>query len=76
MEITCSTTESCNAERVWFLFGDTAEITSVDNGRLKLAVSQTPDLPTKLDQLESEKEHLGVTGISVSAITLEEVLIR
>jgi len=39
-------------------------------------VPYTDSLPQSLDKVESEKKNLGITGISVSLITLEQVFLK
>lgn len=39
-------------------------------------VPYTPELPQDLDKIEEKKEELGVNGISVSLITLEQVFLK
>jgi len=49
---------------------------SVDSEKIVLSVPYTDSLPESLDKVESEKKNLGVTGISVSLITLEQVFLK
>lgn len=48
----------------------------VDTEKIILNVPYTDSLPQSLDKVESQKKKLGVTGISVSLITLEQVFLK
>lgn len=49
---------------------------NVDSEKIVLSVPHTETLPQSLDNVENEKKSLGVTGIGVSLITLEEVFLK
>ncbi|KOC60391.1 ABC transporter A family member 6 [Habropoda laboriosa] len=76
IEVTLSTKSWCNAEKVINKFDPRTQQISVDNEKIVLSVPNTETLPQSLDKVEIEKKNLGVTGISVSLITLEEVFLK
>lgn len=76
MEVTLSTNPNCDSENVRKLLGQRAEIINYDGARLILSVPYTNELPDALDNIESKKKSLGITGMSVSLITLEQVFLK
>ncbi|XP_011699647.1 PREDICTED: uncharacterized protein LOC105456952 [Wasmannia auropunctata] len=76
IEVTLSTKSWCIPEKVISKFDSRTEQLSVDSEKIVLNVPFTDSLPRSLDQVESEKSKLGVTGISVSLITLEQVFLK
>ncbi|CAL7939781.1 unnamed protein product [Xylocopa violacea] len=76
IEVTLSTKSWCNADKVINMFDPRTQQVSVDNEKIVLSVPNTETLPQCLDKVEEQKETLGVTGISVSLITLEEVFLK
>ncbi|XP_039306683.1 retinal-specific phospholipid-transporting ATPase ABCA4 isoform X2 [Solenopsis invicta] len=76
IEVTLSTESSCIPEKVISKFESKIQQLSVDNEKIVLNIPYTDSLPQSLDKVESEKKKLGVTGISVSLITLEQVYLK
>ncbi|TGZ53371.1 phospholipid-transporting ATPase ABCA3 [Temnothorax longispinosus] len=76
MEVTLSTKSWCIPEKVICKFDSRTQELSVDSEKIVLNVPYTDSLPQSLDKVENEKNKLGVTGISVSLITLEQVFLK
>ncbi|XP_039306572.1 retinal-specific phospholipid-transporting ATPase ABCA4 [Solenopsis invicta] len=76
IEVTLSTKSWCSPEKVISKFDDRTQQLSVDSEKIVLNVPYTDSLSQSLDKVESEKKELGVTGISVSLITLEQVFLQ
>ncbi|XP_011050473.1 PREDICTED: ATP-binding cassette sub-family A member 1-like isoform X1 [Acromyrmex echinatior] len=76
IEVTLSTKSWCVPEKVISKFDSRAQQLSVDSEKIVLNVPYTDSLSQSLDKVESEKKQLGVTGISVSLITLEQVFLK
>ncbi|XP_076395704.1 phospholipid-transporting ATPase ABCA3 isoform X2 [Megachile rotundata] len=76
LEVTLSTKSWCNSEKVINKFDARTQQISVDSEKIVLSVPNTETLPQILDKVENQKKKLGVTGISVSLITLEEVFLK
>ncbi|XP_076762980.1 ATP-binding cassette sub-family A member 17 [Xylocopa sonorina] len=76
IEVTLSTKSWCNADKVINKFDPRTQQISVDNEKIVLSVPNTETLPQCLDKVEEQKKTLGVTGVSVSLITLEEVFLK
>ncbi|KYN32310.1 ATP-binding cassette sub-family A member 3 [Trachymyrmex septentrionalis] len=76
IEVTLSTKSWCVPEKVISKFDSRTQQLSVDSEKIVLNVPYTDSLPQSLDKVESEKKKLGVTGISVSLITLEQVFLK
>ena len=53
-----------------------SEILNADGSKVVLSIPYTPELPDSLDKIETNKKELGVTGMSVSLITLEQVFLK
>ncbi|KAK2576776.1 hypothetical protein KPH14_005420 [Odynerus spinipes] len=75
IEVTLSTKSWCDPEKVVNKFDSRSQVT-IDNDKIILNVPFTEALPDSLDQIESQKKALGVTGINVSLITLEQVFLK
>ncbi|KAK9310741.1 hypothetical protein QLX08_000052 [Tetragonisca angustula] len=76
IEVTLSTKSWCNADKIINKFDPKTQQITVDSEKIVLSVPNTETLPETLDKVENQKKNLGVTGISVSLITLEEVFLR
>lgn len=76
MEVTLSTKSWCSPDKVINQFDPRTQQISVDSEKIVLSVPNTETLPQSLDKVEGQKRNLGVTGISVSLITLEEVFLK
>jgi len=71
-----STKSWCIPDKVISKFDSGTQQLSVDSEKIVLNVPYTDSLPQSLDKVESEKKKLGITGISVSLITLEQVFLE
>ncbi|XP_029158875.1 LOW QUALITY PROTEIN: retinal-specific ATP-binding cassette transporter-like [Nylanderia fulva] len=76
IEVTLSTKSWCVPEKVISKFDSRTQQLCVDTEKIILNVPYTDSLPQSLDKVESQKKELGVTGISVSLITLEQVFLK
>ncbi|XP_011251490.2 retinal-specific ATP-binding cassette transporter [Camponotus floridanus] len=76
IEVTLSTKSWCIPEKVISKFDIRTQQLCVDTEKIVLNVPYTDSLPQSLDKVESQKKKLGVTGISVSLITLEQVFLK
>ncbi|XP_018365508.1 PREDICTED: retinal-specific ATP-binding cassette transporter-like [Trachymyrmex cornetzi] len=76
IEVTLSTKSWCVPEKIISKFDSRTQQLSVDSEKIVLNVPYTDSLPQSLDKVESERKQLGVTGISVSLITLEQVFLK
>ncbi|XP_043500226.1 ATP-binding cassette sub-family A member 7-like [Polistes fuscatus] len=75
VEVTLSIKSWCNPEKVVNKFDLGTQI-NIENEKIILSVPNTDNLPDSLDQIEREKKTLGVTGMNVSLITLEQVFLK
>lgn len=76
VEITLSTKSWCEPEKIVNKFDSRTEQLSIDTEKIVLNVPYTDSLSQSLDSVESQKKKLGITGISVSLITLEQVFLK
>ncbi|XP_014205590.1 ATP-binding cassette sub-family A member 1-like [Copidosoma floridanum] len=76
IEVTLSTESWCDPNRVKNEFSTNGQILNVDGGKVVLSIPYTPELPDSLDKMESKKKDFGITGMSVSLITLEQVFLK
>lgn len=76
MEVILSTEKGANSDQIMKQLNTNAQLIDVDGGRMIFSVSLTSQLPDNLDKLEERKKELGITGISVSLITLEQVFLK
>lgn len=76
MEVTLSTEDGCDIEEIKKQFSEESQLISFDGGKIVFSIPFNDRLPNDLDKIEDEKTKLGVTGISVSLITLEQVFLR
>ncbi|XP_051153055.1 phospholipid-transporting ATPase ABCA1-like [Leptopilina boulardi] len=76
MEVTLSTEDGCDIEEIKKQFSVESQLISFDGGKIVFSIPFNDRLPNDLDKIEDEKTKLGVTGISVSLITLEQVFLR
>ncbi|KAK0158992.1 hypothetical protein PV328_009925 [Microctonus aethiopoides] len=76
VEVTLSIEPWCEVSKIFEEIGITAHILSQDDGKIILALPPAESLPIALDRLENSKKNLGITGMSVSIITLEQVFLR
>ncbi|XP_046753811.1 phospholipid-transporting ATPase ABCA7-like [Diprion similis] len=75
-EITLSTTPECDIDKICNLVGSDASINTTQYGRIVINLPFTSSLPEILDTMENQKAELGITGLSVSIINLEQVFLR
>lgn len=76
MEVTLSTEETCDIEEVKNQLPEESQLVSHDSGKIVFSIPFTQRLPNDFDRIEENKDQLGITGISVSLITLEQVFLR
>ncbi|XP_066601076.1 phospholipid-transporting ATPase ABCA3-like [Prorops nasuta] len=76
IEITLSTESWCSSEKVIAKFSSDTEQVSANSEKIILSAPYSESLPKSLDRIEAEKRELGITGISVSMITLEQVFLN
>ena len=76
VEVTLSIEPWCNLGKVIDEIGLNSQILNQDEGQAVLAIPLADNLPRALDALEKQKKKLGITGLSVSIITLEQVFLR
>ena len=76
VEVTLSIEPWCDLGKIIETIDLNSQILSQDDGQAVLAIPFADNLPYALDALEKEKKKLGITGLSVSIITLEQVFIR
>ncbi|XP_033219462.1 retinal-specific phospholipid-transporting ATPase ABCA4-like isoform X2 [Belonocnema kinseyi] len=76
IEVTLSTEDKYDLEKIRNQFTGESELINFDGGKIVLSIPYTDHLPDDLDKIESSKKKLGVNGISVSLITLEQVFLK
>lgn len=76
VEVTLSTKSWCEPGKVINKFDSRTQQLSIESEKIVLSIPYTNSLPQSLDSVEKEKKKLGVTGISVSLITLEQVFLK
>ncbi|XP_008205027.1 phospholipid-transporting ATPase ABCA1 [Nasonia vitripennis] len=76
VEVTLSTESWCDPEKIQSHLDSPSTIVNADGSTIQLSIPNTPELPDSLDKLESNKSELGITGMSVSLITLEQVFLK
>ena len=74
--MTISIEPSSDPEKIRKFLDANAKIVSNDGSKIVLNVPNTPEFPDILDETERQKSYLGITGISVSLITLEQVFLK
>ncbi|KAF7399046.1 hypothetical protein HZH66_006943 [Vespula vulgaris] len=75
IEVVLSTKPWCDPEKVVDKFDTRSQVT-LEKEKIVLSVPYTENLPHSLDEIENQKRRLGVTGINVSLITLEQVFLK
>ncbi|KAJ8686327.1 hypothetical protein QAD02_022121, partial [Eretmocerus hayati] len=76
VEVTLSTEPWCDMNNVCNELNNQMRVVNESSGKMVVCVPNTSDLPDSLDRLESKKTLLGVSGLSVSLISLEQVFLR
>lgn len=66
----------CDIERIRYELDREGKIINQDGSKIVISIPNSPDLPDSLDKLEKMKEELGVLGLSVSLISLEQVFLK
>ncbi|XP_014296992.1 phospholipid-transporting ATPase ABCA1 [Microplitis demolitor] len=76
VEITLSTEDWFDVTNISHEIGVTVQVVNQNDGKTVLIIPHIDNLPQALDKLELSKKQLGITGISVSMITLEQVFLQ
>lgn len=76
MEVSLSTEPWSDPDKIRDFLGDRGTIQQIEGAKITLTVPNGPDLPNTLDDIEHKKVELGISGMSVSLITLEQVFLR
>ena len=74
--MTLSTESWSDLNKIKSVVGVNSEILNNDGSKLVLNIPNNPELPNILDTVDIKKKELGITGMSVSPITLEQVFLR
>ncbi|XP_044010322.1 ATP-binding cassette sub-family A member 17-like [Aphidius gifuensis] len=76
VEVSLSLEPDCDTSKILESICDNVKILNQRNNTIVLAIPNTQSLPEVLDKLENTKKHLGITGISASIISLEQVFVK
>lgn len=76
VEVTLSVESSCYPEKILYELDCRGKIVSQDGSKIVVSVPNSPDLPQALDKVELKKKELGISGLSVSLISLEQVFLK
>lgn len=76
IEVTLSTESWCEPQKVCNELDVRGQILNVDGGKIVLSIPYSQELPDSLDKMELKKKEFGITGMSVSLITLEQVFLK
>lgn len=76
MEISMSTEDGCDPQEILKALDSNCEIKSHNRCRLQVQVPITNNLPDALDYIDSQKDRLGITGMSVSLMSLEQIFLK
>ncbi|XP_058807201.1 ATP-binding cassette sub-family A member 17-like [Phymastichus coffea] len=76
IEVTLSTEPRCNTTKVCTFLDEGSQVIADELGKIVLNVPNNNRLPDSLDKLKENKEELGITGMSISVITLEKVFLK
>lgn len=74
--MTLSTEKGYDLEKIRNQLTEGSQLINLDGGKMVFSVPYTSQLPDDLDKIEEKKKDLGVNGISVSLITLEQVFLK
>ena len=66
----------CDTQKVRDELNPKAQIIGEDEGKVVISVPYSQELPDALDSVESKKEDLGITGMSASLITMEQMFLK
>ncbi|XP_014205582.1 ATP-binding cassette sub-family A member 3-like isoform X2 [Copidosoma floridanum] len=76
VEVTLSVEPWSNNKRILDELNSQGNIISADASKIVISLPNSPDLPDALDKLEGMKKELGVSGLSVSLLSLEQVFLK
>ncbi|XP_044010225.1 phospholipid-transporting ATPase ABCA3-like [Aphidius gifuensis] len=76
VEVTLSLESGCDTAKILEIIGEDVKTLNQRNDSIVLAIPNSESLPETLDKLELSKKKLGITGISASIITLEQVFVK
>jgi ATP-binding cassette subfamily A (ABC1) protein 3 len=76
IEVTLSTESWSEPQKVCNELDSRGQILNIDGGKIVLSIPYSHELPDSLDKMELKKKEFGVTGMSVSLITLEQVFLK
>lgn len=76
MEVSLSTETWSDPDRIRDFLGNRGKIQQIEGAKITLSIPNSPDLPDTLDDIDARKIELGISGMSVSLITLEQVFLR
>lgn len=76
VEVNLSIEPWCDTKNILSEFDPETKVINEDGGKLVLSTKISPHLPDLLDKIENRKEDFGVSGLSVSLITLEQVFLK
>ena len=76
IDVTLSVEPNCNPEKIRSQLGSHGRITSMEGNKLSINVPKSRELADSLDKLEQTKKFLGVSGFSVSMMSLEQVFLK
>ncbi|XP_008203624.1 retinal-specific phospholipid-transporting ATPase ABCA4-like [Nasonia vitripennis] len=76
VEVTLSVGSSCYPEKILRELDCRGKIINQDGSKVVVSIPNSPDLPEALDKVERKKKELGITGLSVSLISLEQVFLK
>jgi ATP-binding cassette subfamily A (ABC1) protein 3 len=74
--VTLSIEPWCNIEKLYEKLNSNDNIHNKDGNRIIMSIPNSPNLPDWLDNLENCKSEFGISGLSVSLITLEQVFLK
>ncbi|XP_048510198.1 ATP-binding cassette sub-family A member 7-like [Athalia rosae] len=75
-QVTLSVEPWCEQSKIQEVVGDQGNVDATVQGRVLITLPMSDSLPQILDTLEGRKAELGITGVSVSTITLEQVFLK
>ncbi|XP_025602069.2 phospholipid-transporting ATPase ABCA1-like [Athalia rosae] len=75
-QVTLSVEPWCEQSKIQEVVGDQGNVDATIQGRMFITLPMSDSLPQILDTLEGRKAELGITGVSVSTITLEQVFLK
>ncbi|KAF7990497.1 hypothetical protein HCN44_000302 [Aphidius gifuensis] len=76
VKVTLSLKSSCDTAKILEIIGEDVKTLNQRNDSIVLAIPNSESLPETLDKLEFSKKKLGITGISASIITLEQIFVK